>query len=135
MTMWLRSLRRQAAPPPAVGVVRPATGSLAIVVRPSMEGDQREAAAARSLTSELVTALSAVPGYRIASQPTGAVDFLIDGTVQRQGKVLRVNLRFVDARRDSTMWAVARQGSLDDLFSLQDSVTSAAAAALRGAMR
>ena len=135
MTTWLRSLRQQAAPPPAVRVVRPATGSLAIVVRPSMEGDQREAGAARSLTSELVTALSAVPGYRIASQPTGAVDFLIDGTVQRQGKVLRVNLRFVDARRDSTMWAVARQGALDDLFSLQDSVTSAAAAALRGAMR
>jgi TolB-like protein len=135
MTTWLRSLRQQAAPPPAVRVVRPATGSLAIVVRPSMEGDQREAAAARSLTSELVTALSAVPGYRIASQATGAVDFLVDGTVQRQGKVLRVNLRFVDARRDSTMWAVARQGALDDLFSLQDSVTSAAAAALRGAMR
>ena len=135
MSTWLRSLRQQAAPPPAVRVVRPATGSLAIIVRPSMEGDQREAAAARSLTSELVTALSAVPGYRIASQPTGAVDFLIDGTVQRQGKILRVNLRFVDARRDSTMWAVARQGALDDLFSLQDSVTSAAAAALRGAMR
>ena len=124
MTTWLRSLRQQAAPPPAVRVVRPATGSLAIVVRPSMEGDQREAAAARSLTSELVTALSAVPGYRIASQATGAVDFLVDGTVQRQGKVLRVNLRFVDARRDSTMWALARQGALD-----------AVGAALRGAMR
>ena len=100
-----------------------------------MDGDQREAAAARSLTTELVTALSAVPGYRVATQTTSALDFRIDGTVQRQGKNLRVNLRFVDARRDSTMWAMARQGPLEDLFALQDSVTQAAVGALRGAMR
>jgi serine/threonine-protein kinase len=134
-TVWLRSLRQQAAPAPVPRVVRPATGALAVVIRPSMEGDQREAAAARSLAAELVTALSAVPGYRIASQATGPLDFLIDGTVQRQGRTLRVNLRFVDARRDSTMWAVARQGPIDDLFALQDSVTQAAVGALRGAMR
>jgi serine/threonine-protein kinase len=137
MTTWLRSLRQRAepAPAPVARVVRPATGSLAVVIRPSMEGDQREAAAARSLTSELVTALSAVPGYRVATQAAGPLDFRIDGTVQRQGRNLRVNLRFVDARRDSTMWAVARQGPIDDLFSLQDSVTQAAVGALRGAMR
>jgi serine/threonine-protein kinase len=134
-TLWLRSLRQQAEPALVPRVVRPATGALAVVIRPSMEGDQREAAAARSLAAELVTALSAVPGYRIASQATGPLDFLIDGTVQRQGRTLRVNLRFVDARRDSTMWAVARQGPMDDLFALQDSVTRAAVGALRGAMR
>jgi serine/threonine-protein kinase len=137
MTTWLRSLRQRTQPvaAAAANVIRPATGSLGIVIKPSMDGDQREAAAARSLTSELVTALSAVPGYRVATQATTPLDFRIDGTVQRQGKNLRVNLRFVDASRDSTMWAIARQGPLDDLFALQDSVTNAAVLALRAAMR
>jgi hypothetical protein len=40
----------------------------------------------------------------------------------------------VDAKRDSTMWAIARVGSLDSLFELQDTLRAAAMAALRGAM-
>jgi hypothetical protein len=33
------------------------------------------------------------------------------------------------------MWAIARVGSLDSLFELQDTLTRAAAAALRGTLR
>ena len=98
-------------------------------------------AAARSLASELTTALSEVPGYRVAS-PLAAggprpldVAYVLDGTVQRERTRIRVNLRFVDAKRDSTMWAIARVGSLDSLFALQDTLRAAATAALRGALR
>ena len=79
-----------------------------------------------------------MPGYRVASPvPPGAarplgVEYLLDGTVQRERNRLRVNLRFVNASRDSTMWAIARVGSLDSLFGLQDTLRAAATAALRG---
>jgi TolB-like protein len=114
---------------------------VAVSIRPTLTGDPRETAAARSLASELTTALSAVPGYRVASPlPPGAgrpldVRYLLDGTVQRERSRIRVNLRFVDAGRDSTMWAIARVGSLDSLFALQDTLTRAATAALGAALR
>ena len=106
-----------------------------------MPEDAREAGVARSLAAELTTAVSAVPGYRVASpiaadapRPVG-VDFVLEGTVQRERSVVRVNLRLVDARRDSTMWAMQRQGVTDSLFALQDTLTRAAVGVLASALR
>ena len=144
LAAWWRTTRRSAAAPPAAAAptaVRPAGGSVAVQIRPTLPNDARESAAARSLASELTTALSEVPGYRVAS-PLAAggprpldVAYVLDGTVQRERTRIRVNLRFVDAKRDSTMWAIARVGSLDSLFMLQDTLRAAATAALRGALR
>jgi serine/threonine-protein kinase len=141
---WRTSHRAGAAAAPlaaAPAATRPAGGSVAVQVRPTLPDDAREAAAARSLASELTTALSEVPGYRVAS-PLAAggprpldVAYVLDGTVQRERTRIRVNLRFVDAKRDSTMWAIARVGSLDSLFALQDTLRAAATGALRGALR
>jgi eukaryotic-like serine/threonine-protein kinase len=140
---WSTARRPRAAPPAAVDAptLRRAGGSVAVLIRPTLTDDAREAAAARSLASELTTTLSEVPGYRVAS-PLAAggprpldVTYVLDGTVQRERARVRINLRLVDASRDSTMWAIARVGSLDSLFALQDTLTSAAAAALRGARR
>ena len=142
LVAWWRTTRRSAASAPASVVaapVRPTGGSVAVQIRPTLPDDAREAAAARSLASELTTALSDVPGYRVAS-PLAAggprpldVAYVLDGTVQRERGRIRVNLRFVDAKRDSTMWAIARVGSLDSLFALQDTLRAAATAAMRGA--
>jgi serine/threonine-protein kinase len=145
LAAWWRTSHRAgpAAAPMAAApaAARPAGGSVAVQIRPTLPDDAREAAAARSLASELTTALSEVPGYRVAS-PQGAggprpldVAYVLDGTVQRERTRIRVNLRFVDAKRDSTMWAIARVGSLDSLFALQDTLRAAATAALRGTMR
>ncbi|HET7425021.1 MAG TPA: serine/threonine-protein kinase [Gemmatimonadales bacterium] len=145
LAAWWRTSHRAgpAAAPMAAApaAARPAGGSVAVQIRPTLPDDAREAAAARSLASELTTALSEVPGYRVAS-PLAAggprpldVAYVLDGTVQRERTRIRVNLRFVDAKRDSTMWAIARVGSLDSLFALQDTLRAAATAALRGTMR
>jgi serine/threonine-protein kinase len=140
LAAWWRTTRRSAvtSPPAAAAPATPSGGSIAVQVRPTLPGDAREAAAARSLASELTTALSQVPGYRIAS-PLAAggprpldVTYVLDGTVQRERTRVRVNLRFVNASRDSTMWAIARVGSLDSLFELQDTLVAAAVAELRG---
>jgi eukaryotic-like serine/threonine-protein kinase len=145
LVAWWRTTRRSATPATAAvaapAALRPTGGSVAVMIRPTLPDDAREAAAARSLASELTTALSQVAGYRIAS-PLAAggprpldVAYVLDGTVQRERTRVRVNLRFVDASRDSTMCAIARVGSLDSLFELQDTLTAATAAALRGTLR
>jgi serine/threonine-protein kinase len=145
LAAWWRTTRRStAAARPAAAApatAGPAGGSVAVSIRPTLADDAREGAVARSLASELTTALSTVPGYLVASpvapgttRPLG-VEYLLDGTVQRERNRVRVNLRFVEASRDSTMWAIARVGSLDSLFALQDTLSRAATAALRGALR
>ena len=144
MTWWLRRAREASTPATAAtvaAVARPASGAIAVSVRPSLPGDAREAAAARSLAAELTTALSRVPGYRVASpavadapRPVG-VDYLLEGIVQRERTTVRVNLRLVDAQRDSTMWAMQRQGSTDSLFALQDTLARAAVGVLSSALR
>jgi serine/threonine-protein kinase len=145
LVAWWQTSRRLPAPATPVAAANPAArptgGSVAVLVRPTLPDDAREAAVARSLASELTTALSAVPGYRVASPrspgdttPRG-VEYLLDGTVQRERARVRVNLRLVDASRDSTMWAIARVGSLDSLFALQDTLSRTAVAALRGSLR
>jgi adenylate cyclase len=140
---WGRRAHDEQAAPAAVAaaVMRPARGAIAVAVRPTMPEDAQEAGVARSLAAELTTAVSAVPGYRVASpiaadapRPVG-VDFVLEGTVQRERSVVRVNLRLVDARRDSTMWAMQRQGVTDSLFALQDTLTRAAVGVLASALR
>jgi eukaryotic-like serine/threonine-protein kinase len=137
---WWWSARPRPAPVP-VAAARPARGAVAVAIRPTSDSDPREAAVSRALAAQLTTALSALPGYRVAStaaalgpRPIG-VDFMLEGSVQRERNVVRVNLRLVDASRDSTMWAMQGQGATDSLFALQDSLTRAAVAVLAGALR
>ena len=108
-----------------------------IVVAPlrGTTGDARESAAAASLTSDLTTAVAGVRGIRVASAGAAAApgaELRLEGTVQREGPRLRVNVRLVDLRRDSTVWAVTRDGSVDSLLVLQDAVARGAVAALNG---
>ena len=112
--------------------------SIAVTALRGTTGDAHESAAAASLTSDLTSAVSGVRGLRVASQGVVAsdsaaplaADLRLEGTVQREGGRLRVNVRLVDVRRDSTVWALTHDGSVDSLFVLQDAVTSGAVAAL-----
>ena len=129
---------------------RPADTSHAIAVIPlrAVSGDSVETRVADGLASQLGTELAQVAGYRVTSQTTvrtalretsprdplgdavGA-GLLVEGTVQRERDALRVNVRLVDAVRDSTLWAATRAGRVDSLFALQDAVTQDIVAALR----
>ena len=112
---------------------------MAIVVAPlqPITGDQRERTIATSMTSELLTIVSQVPGMRVTSQDlvatpdaTANASMRLEGTVHREGDRVRVNIRLLDVERDSTMWATARDGFADSVFALQDSVKRATAAAV-----
>ena len=113
--------------------------TMAIAVTPlqSITGDQRERTIAASMTSELLTIVSQVPGMRVTSQDGStpldaatAPGMRLEGTVHREGDRVRVNVRLLDVQRDSTMWATARDGFADSVFALQDSVKRATAAAV-----
>ncbi|MFL5256318.1 MAG: BTAD domain-containing putative transcriptional regulator [Rhodopila sp.] len=53
------------------------------------------------------------------------LDFLLDGTVQRSGDTIRVNLRLLDLRANNQIaWAQRFDRRADDLLSLQDEIAA-----------
>jgi DNA-binding SARP family transcriptional activator/tetratricopeptide (TPR) repeat protein len=99
-----------------------------------------------SLANEITTALSRFRWMSVISlnslarfarerddgsaiKRTSAVDFLLDGAIQRSRNKLRITLRLLDLRADNqVVWARRFDRSADDLLSVQEEVAGEAAA-------
>jgi adenylate cyclase len=56
---------------------------------------------------------------------------VLDGAVRRSGQRVRISAQLVECARDTTLWSDRFDGQLDDVFTLQDEIAAAVAAALR----
>ena len=52
------------------------------------------------------------------------VRYLVDGSIRRAGDQIRVTVRLTDAERGTLLWAEQYEEALDDIFALQDAITS-----------
>jgi eukaryotic-like serine/threonine-protein kinase len=121
--------------------------SLAVLPLTPAGGGAREAGIALGITSELTNAVSRVRGLRVASQTAAAglvgraltladignalgVRMVLEGTVQSVGKQLRVTVRLVDVRADSTLWVDRFEGPVDSTFAVQDAASRAVVSAV-----
>ena len=94
------------------------------------------------LTEELISALSRVKGLRIVSRTSTfaykdqrgdvrdigrdlGVQTLLEGSVRKSGDEIRISTRLVDADNGTQLWGDTYEGRLEDVFALQDSITSA----------
>jgi len=59
------------------------------------------------------------------------VEYVVEGSVRRQGDEVRVNADLVKSSDGSRLWAESYDGKLDDIFAIQQRVGSAIAGALR----
>ncbi|MCP5001941.1 MAG: hypothetical protein GY933_25220 [Hyphomicrobiales bacterium] len=57
--------------------------------------------------------------------------YVIEGSVRRHAKALRISVKLVDANSDSQLWAGRFDGSSDDVFAFQDQITSKVTSALQ----
>ena len=122
---------------------------LSIVVLPftdlSDDADQRQLAS--SITEDLTTELSLLPDTRVTSPNTAfaygnrlvdtkqigrelGVRYALEGSVQRSGNRLRVNAELIDTEKDTQLWAERFDRGADNVFSLQNEITSRIAIAL-----
>ncbi len=99
------------------------------------------------LAEELLNALVNVPGLRVASRSaalkaehltdlmeiatTLGVDAVLTGTVRRSGERVRVTAQLVNGTDGFHLWADQFDGSLTDVFSIQDEIAAAIVDALR----
>jgi len=129
------ALRREQAvlPRPAA----PGTQVIAVRRLHAATEDPVEQSVASGVAESLTTALAKVPGITVASRDAMAADApdaetvdalarrlgatrVVDGTVQRSGEKLRVNLTVSRPGSASVGWAGGFEGSVGDLFSLQN---------------
>lgn len=132
---------------------RPGTGphhspSIMVVPFGSLGGDTETEYFGHGLADEITIKLSHVSALRVIAQSatervlaTGGhfrtvarelgVDYVVEGAVRRQGVSLRVSANLTDPRTRSILWAEQFNGTLEDVFSIQESIATSIVEALR----
>ncbi len=111
--------------------------------------DPENAALALGIHDDLLTRLSRVAAFRVISRTSvmeyattdrtvpeiaselGA-DVVLEGSVQRAGSAVRINMQLIDGRTDEHLWAetFTRPYSLEELFAIQTEIADQVARAL-----
>jgi TolB-like protein/Tfp pilus assembly protein PilF len=122
---------------------RPSSPRLSIVVLPfaNLSSDPEQDYFVDGVTESLTTDLSRISGLFVIGRHTAfiyngkAVDltqigrelnvrYVLEGSVQRSGTRLRVNVQLVDTETGSQFWADRFDKSISDLFDMQDEIVS-----------
>ena len=128
---------------------RPSAPRLSMVVLPfaNIGGDPEQEHFVDGVTESLTTDLSRLRGSFVIGRNTAftykgkAVDlkqigrelnvrYVLEGSVQRSGNRMRVNVQLIDAETGSHLWAERFDKPLADLFDMQDEIVARLAGAL-----
>ena len=153
--VWRSSLRVPAAADaaPANGAAvedgSPMTAkSIAVLPFESLSDDKSNAYFVSGMQDMILTSLAKLEGLKVisrtsteryASRPenlkqVGAelgVASILEGSVQRAGDRVLINLQLIDARTDAHLWAESYERQVADVFSVEREVAGAVATALR----
>jgi len=139
--------RGAAAAMPALAL--PDKPSIAVLPFESMSADPEQAYFADGLTEDLITDLSQVPGLFVIARHSSfaykaksvdvrsiarnlGVRYVLEGSARRAAGRVRINVQLIDAIGGGHLWAERFDRSLDDVFKVQDEVTTKIVEALVG---
>jgi adenylate cyclase len=125
----------------------PEKPSVAVLPFINVSGDSEQDHLAQGLTDDLITELSKVSGLFVIARHSvfaiqdGAgkiqdvaaelgVHYILEGTLQRAGPRLRINVKLIDALSGLSVWAERYDRQYADLFAIQDDVTGKIISAL-----
>jgi adenylate cyclase len=135
------------APAPQVQLPLPDKPSIAVLPFQNLSADVDQAYFADGITEDIITALSRIPSLFVIARNSSfaykgkAIDvrqigrelgvrYILEGSVRRAGKRLRITGQLVEAETGAHLWADKFDSQLEDIFDLQDRVTMAAAGAI-----
>jgi adenylate cyclase len=118
--------------------------SIAVLPFPNMSGDPEQEYFADGMVEEIITALSRIrwlfviarnstltyKGRAVDVKQVGrelGVRYALEGSVRKAGGRVRITAQLIDALSGTHLWADRFDGSLEDIFDLQDEVAVSAA--------
>ena len=125
--------------------------SIAVLPLVNESGNPKDDYFSDGLSEELIAALAQVDGLKVIgrsssfqfkghtadSQSVGAklgVATLLEGTVRRQDRRVRIVVELVNAADGRQLWAQTYDRELDDIFTVQADIAQSVASALKGAL-
>lgn len=131
------------APPPAIEAFPSVRPSVAVLPFANLSPDPELSYFADGMTEDLITALSRFKSFAVVARSSSfafkdsavsvheiarilGVRYLVEGSVRRSGKRMRVSARLSDAASDTQLWGETFDGALGDVFDMQDRITEAA---------
>jgi non-specific serine/threonine protein kinase len=135
--VWSAGMRR--APQPAIP-----EKSIAVLPFQNLSGDPENAYFAEGIHAEILTRLSRASDLKVTSRPSTqryqstprnvpeiarqlGVAHILEGTVQKSGEAIRVNVQLIRAASDSQVWGETFDRKLTDIFSIESDVATAVA--------
>jgi len=121
--------------------------SIAVLPFVNMSGDPNQEYFSDGITEDLITDLSKISGlFVIASNSSFTykkkqvkirqiaedlgVRYVLEGSVQKSGEQVRINVQLVDTTTGHHIWAERYTGKMRDIFALQDRITRKIVSAL-----
>ncbi|MGH8679702.1 MAG: adenylate/guanylate cyclase domain-containing protein, partial [Burkholderiales bacterium] len=146
---WWRPWEPWSEPASVEHMALPLPEKPSIIVLPfvNMSSDADQEYFADGITEDLTTDLSRIAGLFVIARNTAftykgkdvrpsqvaeelGVRYILEGSVRRAGEEVRINAQLIDAISGGHVWADRYDGSLADIFSLQDKVTGSIVDAL-----
>jgi adenylate cyclase len=140
--------RSPAAPAPTL----PDKPSIAVLPFANLSGDPEQEYFADGMVEEIITALSRIRSLFVIARNSSftykgrAVDvkqvgrelgvrYVLEGSVRKAGSRVRITAQLIDAATGVHLWADRFDGSLEDVFELQDKVAANVAGVIEPALR
>ena len=119
--------------------------AVAVLPFTNMSGDAEQEFFTDGLTEDIITELSRFHELMVISRNSTftykgqavnvkavakefGVDYVVEGSVRKAGNRIRVTVQLIEADKDQHVWAERYDRNLEDVFAIQDEVTSAIAA-------
>ncbi|MEA2092925.1 MAG: FlgO family outer membrane protein, partial [Pseudomonadota bacterium] len=121
--------------------------SIAVLPFDNLDRNPEQNYFADGITDDLITGLAKYPELLVISRDSTFlykdkqldamqiadrlnVRYILHGSVRRDNQQVRINARLVDTRNSSLLWAETYDGTMQDIFKLQDTITHSIIAAL-----
>jgi TolB-like protein len=121
--------------------ILPEKPSIAVLAFTNMSGDPEQDYFADGVAEDIITALSRMRGLLVIARNSSftykgrAVDvkqvghelgvrYVLEGSVRKAGARLRISDQLINASNGAHLWADRLDGGIEDIFDLQDQVTS-----------
>ena len=146
---WFKAPVPQEEPASVESMAYPLPDKPSIAVLPfaNMSDDSQQEYFADGMTEDLITDISKVSGLFVIARNSVftykgksvkvrqvaeelGVRYVMEGSVRRVGNQVRINVQLIDATTGGHIWAERYDGSLDDVFSMQDKITKSIVNAL-----